>query len=83
MGLINGKLGGSTEAKEIMCDQRTIEVIKSCSERSPNCQQVISKPAGSLKLRERLKPLCLYATTGVKLFNQKILLIKGLIYKLN
>ncbi len=28
MGLINDKHGGSTEAKEIMCDQRTEEVIK-------------------------------------------------------
>ncbi len=83
MGLINDKHGGSTEAKEIMCDQRTEEVIKSFSERSPNRQQAISKSTGSLKLRERLKPLCLYATTGVKLFYRKILFIKGLIYNLN
>ncbi len=74
MGLINGKHCGFTEAKEIMSDQRTIEAIKSCSEKSPNCQQVISKLVGSLKLSERSKPLCLYAKTGVKLFYQKILL---------
>ncbi len=82
MGLINGKHGGFTEAKEIMRDQLTEEVIKSCSEKSLNCG-FISKSAGSLKLSERSKPLCLYTKTGVKLFYQKILLIKSLIFKLN